>query len=273
MVELLLYWQRTFKLDSNLIWKSSAESQECFVRDTICGDLLHSNCFLVNFHHSKSCKLPVYYMKLRNGISVITRGNFYDWKISVEIPEEYPALPANYLPDDCMSWRMVENRYETIDSYFLEGFKYEWAYEGYNPATPAKKFTIEVPTDEKLYVIMHYLKHAYPETVINVSDDTRTIEEIQASIDHIVDNFGGSEVEKDDNGKTVYNYDGTPSTVMSIRDIFWRTYYKAYRLDNVKEPEGDSKTYAECIMKNPEVHEEFLRDEQTYLEAEKRFKK
>lgn len=275
MVHLLLYWQRTFNLDDKLIWKKSAESQECFVRDTICEHLLHTHSFVINFHHSKSCKLPVYYIELRNGIKLILRGNFYDWKVSVELPETPIHVPSSiyYLPEDCLSWQKIDNnKYETIPRCYLEGFKDEWAYEGYNLIEPSKKFTIEVPTDEDLYVIMHYLKHAYPDKIANAEDDKRSVEEIQQSIDYILSNFGGTEIRKDENGKDVYNWKGDPETVMSISNIFWKTYYKAYRTENVQEPEDNSKSYAEIICSSPEVHEEFLMEEQIYLQALSRFK-
>ena len=274
MIQLLLYWQRTVELDDNLIFKKAATNQECFIRDDIAGHLLHINAFVVSSHHSKSCKLPVYYMKLRNGIKVILRGNFYDWKMSIEIPQDKPSLPRYYLPKDCLSWYMVDNKdsdttsetdagsYKTIPTCYLEGFKNEWAYVGYNPEKPANRFTIEVPTDEDLYVVFHYLKHAYPEEQFNVDSDKRSVDEIKNSIDKIINHFG------------VNDYDANNDRVMEIHDILSSTEFKIFKsdIDISYNDRNNSDVYAKIIFNNPEIHEVFLREEQVFIEAMNRFK-
>lgn len=259
----LLYWMRKWELADTLCYKKAAEMQACFVRDKICGNLLKSCGFVVNTHMSKSCELPVYYVKLRNGIKLTMRNNFYDWKMSVEIPDAYDNLPVDYLPLDCLSHRMVERPIEAIAPCYLEGFKTEWCYGAYDPQNPSKKFTIEIPDNERLYVIVHCLKHAYPDVVFNVEDDKRSMEDITKAIDAIYDTNGYNDWEEEKFlGKT------TKRRVMSGWEILWRTYCKIDDLyhDNKISVErvttnGTPKQFAEAIGEFPEVHQEFLLEE------------
>ena len=260
----LQYWMRKWELDDNLIYKKAGESQACWVRGKICGNLLKTRCFVVSTHHSKSCRLPVYYMKMRNGIQLIMRCNFHDWKVSVEIPESYEPLPANYLPADCFSHDRVEHEGEKIPSCYCEGFEEEWCFDAYNPQQPPKKFTVEIPDDERLYVVLHYLKHAYPDIVFNIEDDKRTVDEIKQALDEIFDKNGFSDL-RDDNswGKVVKR------PVMSGYEIIWRTYnklddmYYGHEIDIKEFPSvsDDTQKYAEAIVKFPEAHAEFLMEE------------
>lgn len=260
----LLYWMRKWELDDKLIYKKASENQAIFVRNKICSNLLKTHGFVVGHHHSKSCLLPVYFMKIRNGIKLIMRENFYDWKVSVEIPEEYADLPADYLPTDCLSYSMVKNEFEKIPSCYCEGFKKEWCYDAYNPKQPGKKFTIEIPDDECLYVIIHYLKHAYPDIAFNPEDDKRTVDEIKSSIDKILADNGFNDLQEEQSyGKTVKN------PVMSAWEIIRRTYNKLddmyydgkMTVEEMPVVSDNSQEYAEAILKFPEAHAEFLMEE------------
>ena len=260
MKDELKYWSRKWKLNDELIYKNAAKTQLSFVQNKIVGNLLKTVGFVISHHYSKSCELPVYFMKMRNGIKIIMRCNFYDWKLSVEIPEEYADLPPNYLPEDCLSHNMIENKGEKIPPCYCEGFKKEWCYDAYIPERPGKKFTVEIPDDERLYVILHYLKHAYPDKIFCISDDKRSAEEIKASIDKILYANGFNE-----------SICGKPSQcrVMSAWEIIWQTYCKIDDLSSeIREIYGqsmcisnDSQRYAECILRFPEIHEEWLMEE------------
>ena len=271
MKESILHFMRTWDLDDKLIYKDAAISQACFVRDTICGDLLKVHGFVVSTHVSKSCLLPVYFVTLRNGIKLIMRYNFYDWKVSVETPANKDPLPKDYLPSDCMSYRMTHGKPEKILSCYLEGFHEEWCYDAYDHKQPPRKFTIEIPSKEQLFVIIHRLKHAYPDVDVNVASDKRTADEIKQDIETILDNNGYNEYEpsKWDSEKK--------SKLMSVWEILWRTYRKidSMRYDENYEKteiydlftyscESDVEKYAEVIVKYPEIHEEFLREEMMY---------
>ena len=260
----LLYWMRKWELDDKLIWKKSSERQACFVRNKVAGNLLKSKCFVVSTHHSKSCLLPVYYIKMRNGIKIIMRENFYDWKVSVVIPDDYPDLKPNTLPDDCLSYSMVKSKTEKISSCYLEGFKDEWSFDAYIPEKPGKRFTIEVPDDERLYVVLHTLKHAYPDVTFNVDDDKRSMEEIKGSIDRIFNENGFNDMEEvEEYGKKRLD------RYMSGWEILWRTYIAMDNLpdesrktiENFYSVGKDSAKFAEVVLKFPQVHAEFLMEE------------
>ncbi len=261
MKQELKYWIRKWDLDDNLIYKKAGQEQASFVRSQICGNLLHTHGFAVSTHYSKSCKLPVYFLKLRNGIKLIMRCNFYDWKVSVEIPSIYEPLPKDFLPTDCLSHRMVENKGERIAPCYMEGFRKEWCYDAYIPEHPSKKFSIEIPDSYRLYVIIHRLKHAYPDVAFDLSTDHRTMEQIKESIDKILADNGFLDMRDEERwDKTVKR------SVMSAWGIIWWTYQKMKKM-NVKEmptASEDSQEYAKVIMRFPEVHEEFLREEWMY---------
>lgn len=267
MKQELMYWMRKWELDENLIYKKAGEKQAAFVRSKICGNLLHTHGFVVSTHYSKSCELPVYFLKLRNGIKLIMRCNFYDWKVSVEIPDDYEPLPKDYLPTDCLSHSMVENKGERIAPCYMEGFRKEWCYDAYIPEQPGKKFSIEIPDDCRLYVIIHRLKHAYPDVAFDPSTDHRTMEQIKESVDKILADNGFLDMRDDVSwGKPVKR------SVMSAWEIIWQTYQKMDEMYydgkmTVKEMptvSKDSQEYAKVIMRFPEVHEEFLREEWMY---------
>ena len=262
MKDYLIHFTRKWNLDDKLLWKRSAEKQASFVRSTVCGNLLNVPGFVVSTHYSKSCELPVYFIRMRNGIEVTMRGNFYDWKVSVVIPEGYAGLPAGIIPEDCLSYRMVENPGEKIPSCYCEGFKEEWCYDGYNPDSPGRKFTIEIPDEERLYVILHVLKHAYPDVVFDEKSDTRDTDELKRSIEDIFSAHGYDETEE----SVSFGISGERRLV-SGWEILWRTHKKIENLryesipDDCRITENSPEEYAKVINMFPEVHREFLMEE------------
>ena len=263
--EELKYWKRKWELDDNLIYKNAGINQAGFVSSEICGNLLHTHGFVVSTHFSKSCELPVYYVKMRNGIKLIMRNNFYDWKMSVDIPESYAPLPGDFLPMDCLSHSMVENEGDKIASCYMEGFRKEWCYDAYLPKNPPRRFSIEVPDKYRLYIIIHQLKHAYPDVGFRVEDDARTKEQIAEAIERIWNANGYADLRDEKRWGKVMK-----KPVMSSWEITWQTYrkiddlYYEHKIDVKELPnlsDGKPMQYAELIMKHPEVHEEFLREE------------
>lgn len=78
MKEFLLTWIREWDIADDLIYKKAAESQAIFIRSMRDGLLDHTPVFVVSCHMSKSVLLPVYYIKIQNGVEVLIRNNFYD---------------------------------------------------------------------------------------------------------------------------------------------------------------------------------------------------
>ena len=275
---------RQWEIDDKLIWKQAGIDQAVFVRDVLAGGLLGGiPCFAVSQHRSKSVVLPVYGFTMKNGIKIITRYNFYDWKVSVELPR---PLPKNYLPTEIFS-----NDGDIPDCY-LEGFKDEWSYKNYDPESETQtKFTVEISHKYKMYLLCFFLKNAFPEVEFDVDSDHRTVEEIKASIDKIHDENGYNDFRDDDGwGKPVKR------RVLSGFEILWRTYHK---IDSIRDEargitdynsmhdyleknyyEGyehpnserflvldipdDSALFARIINGEPEVKKEFLREEWLY---------
>lgn len=221
---------RQWDIDDNLIYKKAGINQAIFVRDTLAGNLLHYvPVFAISMHRSKSVSLPVYGITMRNGIKLIMRDNFYDWKVSVILPK---PLPKNYLPIELFSNR------EDIPDCYLEGFHDEWAFKTYNPEDDKQtEFTVEVRNQYDVYVLFFYLKNAFPDKEFNPDDDKRTVEEIKASIDKINDDTGYNTWREDDtiNGKPYKR------RLMSGFEILWRTYYAIDNLENEEAKDYNSR--------------------------------
>ena len=256
---------RKQEIEDEMLWKDAAINQEIYMRDTVSMNTLRVPMFVVSWHTSKSILLPVYGFVMRNGIKVIARYNFYDWKLSVATPE---SLPDDYIPEDLVSdgWKG-----EKIPDCYLEGFRKEWSYGPYKPHNTPKKFTIEVRDKYHVYVILYLLKKAFPEQVFDPYKDKRTVEEIAESIKEIYTDNGVYDIHPSDRfGKDTDFKEGW----MSGWEVLWSTYCKlddTYHEEREKDPSikycmamdaaEDPQTFAEEICKRPEVKRTFLMEE------------
>lgn len=262
-MELLLHWMRKDNIPDEMLWKKAAENQECFLRDTICTNLLHTHAFVVSHHRSKSITLPVYAFLMHNGIKVICRENFYGWKVSVELPKKRPV--ADIIPED-----LFEDGYnKNISSCYFEGFQDRWVYPGYNPKDRNQtKFSFGVYSDYDFYVVMYTLKHLYSDMDLSKEMKNLTKEEIVETISNIYNKYGYYEFETERSfGKDI------ESRVMSGWEIMWRTYHqldnydfrKKYNLNYVKMDICDNiGDFADEILKYPETTREFVLEKKMY---------
>ena len=264
----LLYHMRKQEIGDEMIWKKAAIDQEIFMRDIIGMNLLRVPMFVVSWHRSKSIKLPVYGYVLRNGIKIIARYNFYDWKFSIETPVQ---LPDNTIPEDIVS---AGYKGEKISDCYLEGFKSEWSYGPYNPVKTPKKFTIELNNKYQVWMLMYLLNHALPEIVFDPEKDKRSVEEVAESIKSIYEANGFYEIHKSDRfGKDKEFYEPW----MSGWEILWSTQCKLddVLMDERKKDETipycsamdsakDPLEYATLICKYPEVKARFLSEESIF---------
>ena len=251
-MELLLHWQRTNDLDDNLIYKKAAENQEIFMRDDVGHNLLKSHVFVISTHMSKSCRLPVYYIKMMNGIKVIMRGNFYDWKLSIDSPVD---LPANCIPNNCVS-DGIKNK---ISDCYCEGFKNNWVFDKYNPENPGKQFTIECPDKLRMYVVLHSLNSCIPNIEYKLEENTLDKNFIIETIKTIYDKFGYNEFYKEESN--CINEKIITHRMMSGSDILFKTNCTINNLSYSWLPEYDPNiTYDEIynIMDNPEKLADFI---------------
>lgn len=263
--EHMLYFARRWELDKDLIYKKAAEKQLCFVRDRICEGLLNVPCFKLSWHTSKSCLLPVYGFVMRNGVKVICRDNFYDWKLSIELPK---PLPQDFIPDDILTWYSDDDKRKDIPSCYLEGFKDEWAWPMYDPkSTNQLRFTIEMGNDYDFYMLMYMLNKAFAPDLenINPDSDTRTVEELASAIDSIYDRHGF-------NDRYAENDECAGKHIMCGNDILeftWRAIRNCYDEEHKGQYLGsgfmdDSYVVATYLKDHPETMQIFLMEESMF---------
>lgn len=148
-------WTRVNEPDPDLIYASGLGTQVRLVRNQIC-KLLSNSCeewwekifpMVISTHRSKSVKLPVYQINLKDyGIEMVLRNNFYDWKASVksEQPLDFDFMG---LFDPSKEW----------DDCFCEGFPKDKVYGSYSSS--CRQFTFEVNTHYELWTFAYLLSH------------------------------------------------------------------------------------------------------------------
>lgn len=236
------------------------------MRDTIGMNLLKVPMFVVSWHTSKSISLPVYGFVMRNGIKVIARYNFYDWKLSIETPKQ---LPDDLIPEDLVSGGYGDG-YEISDCC-LEGFKSEWCYGPYLYHNTPEKFTIEVRNKYHVYVLLYMLNHVFHNMLFYVDKDMRNVNEISESIKQIYEANGVYEMHMSDRfGKDKL----FEEAYMKGWETLWSTYCRLCDvLDEERKKDKsipycmaidvakDPIQFAEEICKRPEVKRTFLMEE------------
>ena len=157
MNEPLQVWANGNEPDKKLIYAGGFWEQIIFVRDVLerllfgrlRGPLEPTR--VISTHVSKSVKLPVCYMKLAGGLTLVMRNNFYDWKISVEspIPIEGVDFDGLFDPHDV----------ECINPVFCEGMPKDLVFEcsGRNK----KQFTVKLGNDYQAYTFLWLLQRAF----------------------------------------------------------------------------------------------------------------
>lgn len=191
MNKLLIEFMRENELDDKLIYKNAAERQMVFVRDAIGMHLTHSPIFVLSTHMSKSCLLPVYGLKLTNGIELIMRENFYGWVVSIRSPFTIDKLPKFCHGD------MNDNGSSDIDECYCEGFHSSWVYGFANENF--RYSTFRVHEDYDLYTLIYELNNLEGEIIKDEASSLliikTCIEQIlkhHTSCDRIYDVFGHS---------------------------------------------------------------------------------
>ena len=220
-MELLLQWMRKWDINDNLIYKQAAIDQACFLRDTICEDLLKTHSFVVSGHTSKSVHLPVYAFTMRNGIKVICRENFYGWMLTVELPQDKPH--ADILPED-----IFDCGYKNcVHSCYFEGFREEWVSEGYIPDDlKQRKFSFGIRSNYEFYMAMYLLNKLYPEIDYSKEAETLTKEFVADMIRKIYNSFGYNEFRRNENGREDRVMDGFEILPETYHKLNWYDFRK-----------------------------------------------
>lgn len=264
----LLYYQRTSDIDDKMIYKNAAVTQMIFIRDTICHSIGWVTPFVLSFHRSKSIELPVYGFTMKNGIKIICRDNFYDWKVSVELPR--PIGKSNAIPED-----LICSCGESIHPCYCEGFKKEWVYGPYVPDDPdLTRFTVEIADDYRLYTFLYFLNHLFEP--ISFEGTTMTREEIINAINKIYEQHGATEIRENyrwsdsdprmepvmGGWELLYRtYDAIERTVEYIQD---ETHHVRPSIDFGFDTAQDPEKFADFILSNRDAYEIFKWENSQY---------
>ena len=149
----LTAWIRVNEPDRNLIFGNKLREQVCFVRDELFPlvikdqkEMRENPVMVISTHVSKSVKLPVYQINLKDyGIEIVLRYNFFNWIISVNSEK---ALDFDFMN--------IFNSGEEISYVYCEGFPREKVYGSYE--NDHSKFTFKIIDDRDLYVFFFLMK-------------------------------------------------------------------------------------------------------------------
>jgi hypothetical protein len=158
-------WADAHVPKETLLFRDGYWEQIIFVRDTISRVLSDSHdtwidikegWVVINTHFTKSVELPVYQLKLKNGIVITMRENFYDWKVSIHSPRDIK-----------MNIMGLFNPKNKIEATNCDGFPESQVYGPY--AKNKRKFTFEITNNNKLYTFFWIFSH----TVLGITEPGR----------------------------------------------------------------------------------------------------
>jgi hypothetical protein len=147
-------WANENEPSDTMKWKRGYWDQVCFIRDQV-GYLLlgyeeaREKILVINTHVSKSIKLPVFYIDLKEwyGLELILRYNFFDWKVTVK---------SDFDIDCDFMDLFTEN--ESINYLYCEGMENE-VYGMFKENN--KEFTVEISDQFKLFNFLWILKNSF----------------------------------------------------------------------------------------------------------------
>lgn len=151
--------ETALKVPADLKYGKAGVEQAIFVRDTlshIIGWGLHykvvrNNIHVVSQHRSKSVPLPVYEIAREDlGLKFYLRGNFYNWKLSVE--SKFPIKVD--LTGLCYTSPPLDEKYtgNILHPVYFEGFPEDKIYDYYDTSDKTK-FSMELG-EQDLYTVL-----------------------------------------------------------------------------------------------------------------------
>lgn len=153
-------WLEANKPSEEMCWKEAAYDQFNFIRRLqylFMNSHAGAECSVISQHTSKSLKLPVILLE-RSGLKVHARGNFYDWKVSVESERSIknPALE-----------RLIQAKPSPVDDpskfdheCYFEGFPHELVF-GFHHGSE-QKFSAELIDDFQMYTFLFLVLSEFP---------------------------------------------------------------------------------------------------------------
>ncbi|MBQ8043544.1 MAG: hypothetical protein IJ272_05275 [Clostridia bacterium] len=146
-------WVRVNKPSETLLYAKGFGTQVCFVRDTLYSifysyeEAEHNPVMVISTHISKSVRLPVYRIHLKEyNIEIILRYNFHNWIISID--SERP------LDFDHMG---LFDQTEVITHQYCEGFPKNKVYGCYQD--DPTRFTIDITSQYDVYTFFYLLNN------------------------------------------------------------------------------------------------------------------
>jgi hypothetical protein len=149
-------WFMANRVDDKMLWKKASEEQIMFVRDRLPGVLCASReeynaakWLVISTHRSKSIELPVYQIRLANGLVITMRDNFYEWKVSFDSPHPIEIDPMGLFDPD-----------KSCHRCYFQGFPEELIYGSYNENKG--QFSVEIGHEYRLYTLLHLVARSLP---------------------------------------------------------------------------------------------------------------
>ena len=150
-------WFMSNRASEEMIYKKASENQIMFVRDNLSCLVTgkSNNVFVISTHTSKSIKLPVYSLE-REGLQIILRNNFYNWKMSV-ISKQFIELDFSGLFHTSPP---IDPDYtgDSLASCYFEGFPEKLIF-GYYDLSNHKKWSAEISSNYELWTVLFVVLH------------------------------------------------------------------------------------------------------------------
>lgn len=148
-------WVNNNNPSDDLYAKGGFWHQIYFVRDELPSALsknydeyvaIKEETLVISHHWSKSVRLPVYRLTLKDGTTLVMRYNFSDWKVSVNSQRE---IRINFLN--------LFDSTPVVHHVYCEGFPKELVFGSYLQS--GRQFTFEITTNHKLFTFCWLLTH------------------------------------------------------------------------------------------------------------------
>ena len=139
-------WMENNPISPEMIWKETACEQVRFMSHIIAPMCNKDGAIeVISSHRSKSIRLPVYEIVIKDKVRFTVRNNFYDWKVSVE-----PLI--NFEVD----FQDLFDQDKEISDCYCEGFPESRVFGSYSKSQipgNIRAFTVELSNEYKVYTL------------------------------------------------------------------------------------------------------------------------
>jgi hypothetical protein len=137
-------WCRNNPIDEDMLWCKAAQAQLFFFAtlEELCG----CEAEVINTHTTKSISLPVVELTVGD-VKILIRGNFYNYRMSVESPRRVDFDFAGLCTTDSVA---------AINAVYCEGFPQDRVYTCYDK--DQTKFTLGFRIEHEVWCFIWLLK-------------------------------------------------------------------------------------------------------------------